>query len=82
MTKRHRLEDLGKLSMMLKAIVEHEIFEHADSKHGYEEWVKLHHDKIEYDEPRGLCHIFHSIKHLNDLIQECYYLALGEDDEC
>jgi len=40
MTKRERIEDLGKLSMMLKLISENDIFENCQSKHAYETWLK------------------------------------------
>lgn len=80
MTKRERLEDLGKLSIMLAEVLDSEIFRHTDSKHGYEEWVKEHHDKIEYEEPRGLDHIFHSIRGLHYQIQECLTIAHGDDE--
>lgn len=79
MTKRERLEDLGKLSMMLKDIVENEIFENTDSKHCFEQWKKQNYDKEEYGEIRGLDHIFCSIRNIGDQIQECYCIALGED---
>lgn len=81
MTKRERLEDLGRLHYMLRTVIEDEIFEHTDSKHGYEEWVKQNHDKIEYEEPRGLDHIFRKMRYLHDKIQECYYIAMGDDDD-
>ena len=90
MTKRERLEDLGKLSIMLKNIINNNLFLYADSKHGYEEWKKYNHDKLEYfepnglgsafGEPRGLEAIFADIRWLNDELHECLYLASGADD--
>ena len=79
MTKRERLEDLGKLSMMLEDILHREIFLHTDSKHEFEEWVKENHDKIEYDEPKGLYDIFMNIRGLKYQLDECLTLAQGED---
>lgn len=79
--KRERLEDLGRLREMLKVITDDEIFEHTDSKHGYESWVKQNHDKIEYDEPRGLNHIFCCMRSLHARLQECLYVAIGDDDD-
>lgn len=81
MTKRERLEDLGKLSMMLRDIVNHDIFMHTDSKHGYEEWVKENHDKIEYGEPKGLGEIFCNMRWLRDKLDDCLAIAYGDDDE-
>jgi len=78
--KRERLEDLGKLSCMLKDILDHEVFEHTETKHGYEDWVKINHDKKEYDEPRGLDHIFCIMRHLKARLEDCYYLADGETE--
>jgi len=81
MTKRHRLEDLGKLSKMLEDIIEHEIFEHTGSKHAYDDWVKQNHDKLEYEnEPRGLDYIFRTIRGLKMRLEECYVLAEGDDE--
>lgn len=82
MAKRERLEDLGKLNVMLKNIAEMEIFENTHSKHGYEVWVNTNHDMIDYDNQiRGLNHIFQQIRHLNDLISECYDITCGDDDD-
>lgn len=80
--KRERLEDLGRLAVMLKDIKENPIFEYTESKHAYESWVKEHHDKIEYDnEIKGLEYIFSHVRMLREMIEECYYLADGEPDE-
>lgn len=80
MTKRERLEDLGKLSMMLEDIMEMDFFMHTNSKHAEEEWIKENYEKIEYEEPRGLSHIFHQVRWLRNQIEECYYLAKGDDE--
>lgn len=71
---------------MLKTILDDEIFEHTDSKHGYESWVKTNHDKIDYyegigGEIRGLDHIFCKIRYLEQKLQECKYLASGLDND-
>ena len=85
MTKRERLEDLGRLREMLKVITDDEIFEHTDSKHGYEQWVKTNHDKMDYyegigGESRGLDHIFCCMRGLHARLQECLCVAIGDDD--
>lgn len=80
--KRERLEDLGRLAVMLKNIKEIPLFEYTESKHAYETWVKEHHDKIEFDdEIKGLDYIFRQVRYLRELIEECYYLADGEPDD-
>lgn len=86
MTKKERLEDLGRLHVMLANILEDEIFDNTDSKHCYETWVHQNHDKLEDDhfgnkEPIGLDHIFRKIRYLNDKLHECLYIATGHDDD-
>ena len=81
MTKKERLEDLGRLYVMLKQITEDDFFTHADSKHGFEDWKREHHDKEEYGEPKGLYSIFCQVRHLRDRLYECQYIAAGFDDE-
>jgi len=81
MTKRERLEDLGKLSIMLKNIINNNLFLYADSKHGYDTWKQFNHDKLEYGEPRGLESIFDDIRWLNDELQECLSIAYGDEDD-
>ncbi len=81
MTKRERLEDLGKLSILLKQIINHDIFSHAESKHGYEPWKLYNHDKIEDDEPRGLKCIFQDISWVLREIEDCYAIAHGDEDD-
>ena len=90
MAKKERLEDLGKLSIMLKNIVDNNLFLYA-SKHGYEEWKRFNHDKLEYfesnglgsgyGEPRGLESIFEDICRLHNELQECLSIAYGDEDE-
>ena len=80
--KRERLEDLGRLAMMLKDIKKNPIFDYTESKHAYESWVKEHHDKIEIDnEIKGLDYIFRQVRYVRELIEECCYLADGEPDD-
>jgi hypothetical protein len=86
MSKKERLEDLGRLYEMLKAIVDDEIFEHTESKHGYESWVKDNHDKIDfYDDEvpiiRGLDHIFCKMRGMHDKLSDCLAIAGGLDDD-
>ena len=81
MTKRERLEDLGKLSILLKHIINHDIFAHACSKHGYDAWKQYNHDKIEDGEPRGLECIFEDIRWVLREIEDCYNIAHGEYDD-
>lgn len=82
MTKKHRLEDLGRLYVMLKAITEDEIFDYTNSKHCYEDWVKRNHDAMEFeDHPKGLDFIFRKVRWLHDKLHECQYLAAGFDDD-
>jgi hypothetical protein len=78
MTKRERLEDLGIIYAKLDAMLQEEIFEHLESKHSYESWVKVNHDKIEYDEPRGLYHIHSTLRHVVERLHELCYLARGD----
>lgn len=80
MTKRERIEDLGVLKIKLLEILDYEIFHHTDFKHGFDEWVKQNHDKKEYDEPRGLDGIFRDIRGLRYAIEECFGIALGDDE--
>jgi|GEM_PF-6922415 len=81
MTKRERLEDLGRLSVLLKDVLDHSIFENTDSKHGFEPWKKFVHDKIEYGEIHGLEGIFTDIRCLRDRLEECLNIAYGDDEE-
>lgn len=81
MTKRQRLEDLGKLSVMLRNITNQDIFTFADSKHGFESWKKSCYDREEYGEPRGLESIFDDIRTLNRELQECLTIAEGYEDD-
>jgi len=79
MTKKERLEDLGRLAIMLSNILDDEIFENTESKHAEEEWTRVNHDKIEYGSPRGLNHIFMTIRGLRWKIEECHHIAEGID---
>ncbi len=81
MTKRERLEDLGIIFCKLEALLEEEIFEDLESKHSYESWVKTNHDKLEYEEPRGLYHIHSTLRHINTKLSEILYLARGDFDD-
>jgi hypothetical protein len=81
MTKRERVEDLGKLSIMLKDVLDHSIFENTDSKHCFETWKVETHDKEEYGYERGLDHIFSCIRCVRDQLEECLNLAYGDDNE-
>lgn len=78
MTKKERLEDLGIIYSKLDAMLQDEIFENLDSKHGYEQWVKVNHDKVEYDEPRGLYHIHMTLRHLYERLCEISDIARGD----
>ena len=81
MTKRERLEDLGKLSILLKNIVDMEIFAFTQSKYGYESWKSACHDKEEYGEPRGIEGIFDDLRVLNMHLEECLTIAYGDEDD-
>lgn len=80
MTKRERVEDLGVLKIMLQEILDNDIFTHTESKHGYEQWVKENHDKIEYEEPRGLDHIFFKIRGLRYDLETLLAIAAGDEE--
>lgn len=80
MTKRERLEDLGKLSILLREIEEMDFFHPTNSKHCEEEWIKEHHDKIEYEEPRGLGYIYQQVRWIHTKIEELCYLAEGDNE--
>jgi len=81
MAKRERLEDLGRLHELLKELKDRDIFDHTDSKHGFEEWVKFNHGKEEYGEPKGLFGIFSAIRGVFSQIEECYYITCGDHEE-
>lgn len=81
MTKRERLEDLGKLSIMINNILDNEFFNHTDSKHGFEQWKAEHHDKEEYGCVKGIENIFCEVRWLKDKLDECLHIAYGEEDE-
>ena len=81
MTKRERLEDLGRLSFMLDELRNQPIFNWTSSKHEYEKWKEINHDTIEFGEPKGVCNIFHNIRGIKNMIDECFYLADGEPNE-
>ena len=81
MTRRERLEDLGKLSILLGSIADKEIFQFTHSKHDYEEWVKRNHDELEYGEPKGLDYIFRHIRRLREEIEECFFLSEGTETD-
>ena len=66
---------------MLKNILDNDIFAHTESKHSYESWVEQHHNKLEYGEPKGLDNIHRQVRLLREEIEECYYLAKGDEDE-
>ena len=80
MTKRERIEDLGKLSMMLKLISENDIFENCQSKHSYETWLQQNVKKDE-DDSEGLYDIHCKLRFLHSHIEECWALAQGYDDD-
>lgn len=83
MTKRERLEDLGILYCLLSDILEDDIFLSTVSKHGFETWKELVHDKIVYDEINGLEGIYDSIRMLRERIEKCVSVAKGDsfDDD-
>lgn len=81
MRRAERLEYLGRLCVMLKNILDNDIFAHTESKHSYESWVEQHHNKLEYGEPKGLDNIHRQVRLLREEIEECYYLAKGDEDE-
>jgi hypothetical protein len=80
MTNRERIEDLGKLAIMLKLITENDIFDNCDSKHAYETWLKTN-IKKDNDDIAGLYDIHCKLRFLQLHIEECYWLAEGIDDE-
>ena len=81
MTKKERLEDLGIIWAKLDSLLEDEIFENLESKHSFEQWVRVHHDKIEYEEPRGLYHIHITLRGIVERLHEICYIARGEIED-
>ena len=80
MTKRERLEDLGKLALMLRDILDNEIFLYTDTKHEFDKWVEVNHDKEEDGFKRGMQHIFTKVRELHMAIENCWLLADGDDE--
>lgn len=77
MTKRERLEDLGKLAVMLKDLTEMDIFEDCQSKHAYETWLNRHIQR-DQDDQAGLYDLHCKLRHLQSKIEDCWCLAEGE----
>ncbi len=72
--KRERLEDLGVLREKLDLIREMAFFENCTSKHGFEEWIK------QWDEEDKLYDIHMKIRHIKDRIDDCYFIACGDNE--
>jgi hypothetical protein len=80
MTKRERLEDLGKLAVMLKGMVDNNIFDNCQSKHAYETWLKQNVQK-DNDDTAGLYDVHCKLRFLQSQLEDCWCLAEGEIDD-
>ena len=80
MPKPERLEDLGRIREKLELLIQDSIFENTSSKHGFEMWKKLNHDKEEFGEIEGLEGIFCAVRFLRERLDEIYYISCGDHD--
>jgi len=77
--KRERLEDLGRIYVMIENIFCHETcnaspFDDATSKHSIEEFIK------KYSDPEELEDLHDWIRNLKEKLEEVYYLAKGDEE--
>ncbi len=76
---KNRLEDLGKLSVLLEQLYNHEIFEtYTGRPKDFEDWFERRTD----DEKSEILHsIIYNIEDIQQKIAECKYIADGNNNE-
>lgn len=75
MTKRQRIEDLGKISVLLKHCMDNKtMFDHATSKHSLESFLER------FKNEEKLADLHDEIRWLKSSLEEIQYLAEGDDD--
>jgi len=74
--KRERLEDLGRIYVMLEAILDDEDcpYERYNSKHTLEGFL------IKYKDEENLCDLHDWFRWKGDKLREIYYLAKGDEE--
>jgi hypothetical protein len=73
--KRDRLEDLGRLYEKLNNILNNELFEHCESKHGLTPWLN------QFAPLEDSYEVIHNrLRFVKDKLYECTQIAAGEDE--
>lgn len=85
MTQRTRLEDLGRIYELLDQLIDNEFFEHLNSKHDYESWMKKHFPAYKVDDTDSLLdakffEIHHQLREIKENLLEIWSIARGEDE--
>jgi hypothetical protein len=85
MTKRERLEDLGRIYETLDLLIEDDFFEYLCSKHEFEEWMKKHFKAYKNTDEESLLdsefyEMHLQLRHLKEKLLELWTIGRGEDE--